>query len=253
MGFTKDLWKTIALLPVVCCTASNSTFEQAFSGVNISSFSQDENAPAHAGCFIVRGGRLLTVKLTYDGQKYDIPGGQSTWHESARETAVRETWEESGYRVRAGRLLARVRNDFHIFHCYLLASEPEKGHDHEISEVNWFTMDKVQQLANDHEWRFQPAQTHLYTAWMQSSLINGANDIDEQHPPIGAMPQQVATGPNPSQEELAEQGSEAYSRTFNTSDVPSSQNLPRSNNSAVSETSNDKNSGFGPRQLTVIV
>ncbi|CAK9041305.1 unnamed protein product, partial [Durusdinium trenchii] len=58
---------------------------------------------------------MLVIKLTYDGNKFDIPGGQTDWREPAMRTAERETWEESGYRVSIGQLLATVRNGFRIY------------------------------------------------------------------------------------------------------------------------------------------
>ena len=41
--------------------------------------------------------------------------GQTDWREPAMRTAQRETWEESGYKVRTGELLATVRNGFRIY------------------------------------------------------------------------------------------------------------------------------------------
>ena len=72
-------------------------------------------ALVHAGCFVKNGDTMLAVKLTYDGNKFDIPGGRTDGHEPATKTAERETWEESGYSVEVGELLATVRGGFHIF------------------------------------------------------------------------------------------------------------------------------------------
>ena len=47
--------------------------------------------------------------------KFDIPGGRTDGQEPATKTAERETWEESGYSVEVGELLATVRGGFHIF------------------------------------------------------------------------------------------------------------------------------------------
>lgn len=98
------------------------------------------------GCFITNSNssKMLVIKLTYDGNKFDIPGGWSLgepclvgvcsvmirsicsepelagctdWHEPAMRTAQRETWEESGYNVSIGELLATVRNGFRIYRC----------------------------------------------------------------------------------------------------------------------------------------
>ncbi|CAL1129859.1 unnamed protein product [Cladocopium goreaui] len=123
----------------------------------------------HAGCFVRRGNQMLAVKLTYDGRKYDIPGGQTNWKEPASSTAVRETWEESGYRVNAGRHLRTVRGGFHIYECYLQEGNPGKGPDHEISEVKWMSRGEVSRQLNRGMWRFQRSQAYLYLRWLGNS------------------------------------------------------------------------------------
>jgi len=123
----------------------------------------------HAGCFVRRGDQMLAVRLTYDGRKYDIPGGQTNWREHAKHTAVRETWEESGYRVNAGRHLRTVRGGFHIYECYLQDGNPGKGPDHEISEVKWMSRGDVQRQLNRGMWRFQRSQAYLYLRWLGNS------------------------------------------------------------------------------------
>ena len=141
----------------------------------------DAGAPGHAGCFVMKGNAMLAVKLTYDGNKFDIPGGQTNWREPARKTAERETWEESGYSVEAHEIMATVRGGFHIFRqastapygascqasgkkvrrrmakvscvglfslllaarCTLKQQEPGKGPDHEVSSVQWMNPGEV--------------------------------------------------------------------------------------------------------------
>ena len=49
------------------------------------------------------------VKLTYDGNLFDIPGGRTDGREPATRTAERETFEESGYQVRDGRMAVLPR------------------------------------------------------------------------------------------------------------------------------------------------
>lgn len=64
-----------------------------------------------AGCFVSNGTAMLAVKLTYDGNLFDIPGalrtrivqdsrgGRTDGQEPATRTAERETFEESGYQA----------------------------------------------------------------------------------------------------------------------------------------------------------
>ena len=53
------------------------------------------------------GGRVLLVRQTYhrNGYRWASPGGWVGRRESPRQAAVRETYEETGLRVTAGRLL----------------------------------------------------------------------------------------------------------------------------------------------------
>lgn len=66
--------------------------------------------------------RILLVKERLDG-KWTLPGGYADVGESAAENVVREVLEESGFRVRATRLLAVYDRNKHphepfIFHLY---------------------------------------------------------------------------------------------------------------------------------------
>ena len=54
---------------------------------------------------VFRDSRILLVRERSDGL-WTLPGGWADIGESAAEATAREVWEESGYRVRATRLLA---------------------------------------------------------------------------------------------------------------------------------------------------
>eukprot|EP00913_Durusdinium_trenchii_P016501 g15509.t1 len=111
---------------------------------------------------------MLAVKLTYDGRKYDIPGGQTNWKEPASRTAVRETWEESGYRD----------------------GNPGKGPDHEISEVKWMSKGDVQHQMNRGMWRFQRSQAYLYLRWLGGRSSTESTNTSEvaQNTSVQMMP-----------------------------------------------------------------
>ena len=125
-----------------------------------------QEPPSHAGCFVTNGTTMLTVKLTYDGYKFDIPGGCTNGHEPATKTAERETFEESGYQVSIGELLTTVRGGFKIYKCYLQGSSPRKGPDHEVSQVRWMDAGEIEQHFKHHEWRYQDSQAYLYMDWL---------------------------------------------------------------------------------------
>lgn len=83
-------------------------------------------------------------------------------------TAQRETWEESGYKVRTGELLATVRNGFRIYRCYLQQHEPGKEPDHEVSSVQWITASEIEDFISQKMWRCQEDQAHLYLSWLKA-------------------------------------------------------------------------------------
>mmetsp|Transcript_56241 Transcript_56241/g.163049 ORF Transcript_56241/g.163049 Transcript_56241/m.163049 type:complete len:318 (-) Transcript_56241:239-1192(-) len=128
-------------------------------------YGHEDPTPAHAGCFVVHNGRLLAERLTYDGEKYDIPGGQTNWREPARCTAYRETFEETGYLVAPRELIKVVRNDFHVYRCELLRPEPLKGHDHEIAWVGWLGAGEISSKEAERMWRFP--ESRMYASWLR--------------------------------------------------------------------------------------
>ncbi len=88
------------------------------------------------------GDRILLVKEPDDGG-WSLPGGWADVGESPAETAVREVYEESGYRVRAGTLISaydRARHEhppipYHVyklvFLCEILDEPPARVADTE--------------------------------------------------------------------------------------------------------------------------
>ena len=52
---------------------------------------------SHGGCFISKNGQALLIQQTTG--LWALPGGHTKGSETPRETAARETHEETGYRV----------------------------------------------------------------------------------------------------------------------------------------------------------
>src|SRR5918911_4657285 len=83
------------------------------------------------------GGRILLVKEPDDGG-WSLPGGWADVGESPAEAAVREVFEESGYRVRPVRLISALDRDRHghppipyhvyklVFLCEILDETPAR-------------------------------------------------------------------------------------------------------------------------------
>lgn len=98
---------------------------------------------------VFRDGRVLLVLERVDG-RWTLPGGWADPGDTPSENVEREVREESGYEVRATRLVAVQDRDRHnrppiavavyklFFLCELRAPDPVSGHDHEIEAVGWF-------------------------------------------------------------------------------------------------------------------
>jgi len=57
--------------------------------------------------FFVKDGRLLLVKPTGDGDRYDIPGGKMRFGESREQGLYRECMEEVNLKVKAAKFIGR--------------------------------------------------------------------------------------------------------------------------------------------------
>lgn len=113
---------------------------------------------------VFRDGAILLVRETADG-RWSLPGGWTDVGESASEAAVRETREETGYVVRATKLLgvldmarhAHPRQLWYIykllFRCEIVGGAQEANR--ETSEVGWFSRHALPPLSLD---RITPEQ-----------------------------------------------------------------------------------------------
>ena len=110
-------------------------------------------AASSAACVVMVEERLLVIRHRPSG-RLDLPGGRSKPGESARCTAQRETWEETGLEVRVGEALGGRTN---LFRCTPLqavspASDPPLRwwSAVEASAVLWVDPRAVQ----DSDWRY---------------------------------------------------------------------------------------------------
>lgn len=106
---------------------------------------------------VFRDDTILLVKETSD-HKWSIPGGWADIGESPSESVVREVWEESGFRVRADKLVAvydrskhphRPLVQYHIykmfFLCEIIGGEPTLSN--ETEEVAFFRESEIPELS----------------------------------------------------------------------------------------------------------
>ena len=77
-----------------------------------------DNAPATgpAGCAVQVGERVLMVRDIWS-HRWGLPGGGHDPGETARQTAERETFEETGLRVVASDLLWTSPSNFSVYRC----------------------------------------------------------------------------------------------------------------------------------------
>ena len=105
---------------------------------------------------VFQDGRLLLVREREDGG-WTLPGGWAEVGQSAAESTEREVREESGYLVKAVKLLACWDRDKHphppipfhsyklVFHCELLGGAPAASS--ETTDVGFFAEDQIPDLS----------------------------------------------------------------------------------------------------------
>jgi ADP-ribose pyrophosphatase YjhB (NUDIX family) len=114
---------------------------------------------------VVRDGRILLVREKADG-KWAMPGGWADVGDRPSETAEREAWEESGFRVRATKLIGafdanrgeKANMFFHavklVFLCDVLGGEATPSL--ETLAVDFFDFDSLPPLSE-----FRTNRRHL--------------------------------------------------------------------------------------------
>ncbi len=104
---------------------------------------------------VVHEGRILLIQERADGM-WAMPGGWADLGNSPASVAEREVWEESGFRVRAEKVVAVLDANriepfefYHaykiIFLCRLLEGEPHTSH--ETLAVDFFQPDRLPPLS----------------------------------------------------------------------------------------------------------
>ena len=97
-------------------------------------------------------GRFLLVKRVKnpEADHWGVPGGKLDWGEAAHVCAERETYEELGITLKAGKVLAvtdMVAPDYHwVAITYAVESwegEPSIKEAHALHEWGWFSLDAL--------------------------------------------------------------------------------------------------------------
>ena len=131
---------------------------------------------------VFRGEELLLVRERRSG-RWTFPGGWADVGDTPSLAAERETLEESGYRVKAGKVLALLDKSRHehpvsvdytykvLIGCQLEGGEPVTSH--EIDAVGFFARDARPDLDLD---RTTPGQVEL--AWAHLADPSRPTDFD---------------------------------------------------------------------------
>jgi len=104
---------------------------------------------------VVHDNKILLIQERMDG-KWAMPGGWADLGNAPASVAEREVWEESGYRVKAEKVVAVIDANrieplefYHafkiIFLCNLLGGEPQVSH--ETMAVDFFEMNNLPPLS----------------------------------------------------------------------------------------------------------
>jgi ADP-ribose pyrophosphatase YjhB (NUDIX family) len=109
-------------------------------------------------------GHVLLVKHGYGPLNWELPGGGAEPNESAVETALRETREETGLIVEAARLagiyhLAQNDSVHFVFRCQILAGEPAVADAAEITDCRYWPTDALPRPISD--WTIRRIQDAL--------------------------------------------------------------------------------------------
>jgi 8-oxo-dGTP diphosphatase len=114
----------------------------------------------NAGCLVIHKGLVLAVQMK-ESSKWTLPSGKPIGTETAQETAMRETFEETGLRVAVGKLLHIFYDSrpFYLFEGTLLDESfvpevPLESKD-EIKKASFIDFKKIP----TNEFRFPEALT----------------------------------------------------------------------------------------------
>lgn len=110
---------------------------------------------------VVKDNKILLVKEK-DSGKWSLPGGWCDIDCTPMQTAIKETFEESGYVIECPKLLAvfdrrkYIKKSLYDVYCLYFQGNVVSGEpkcNHETSEIGWFEINKLPILSrkNSHE------------------------------------------------------------------------------------------------------
>lgn len=118
-----------------------------------------------AGVVVRDDGRVLTIKRADNGT-WEPPGGVLELAEAPEDGVRREIYEETGVKVRVGRLTGVYKNTSRGIVALVFRCHAEGGHERlseESAAVEWLTPDEV-----------TSRMTEVYAVRVTDALLNGA-------------------------------------------------------------------------------
>ena len=123
---------------------------------------------------VFRDGKILLVRELLDGGRWTLPGGWADVNETPSSACCREVFEESGFEVRATKLMAVLDRSLHgggtypftiykmFFLCEIVGGEAAESH--ETGGAEFFAEDELPELSTP---RTAPAQLALAFAHLR--------------------------------------------------------------------------------------
>jgi 8-oxo-dGTP diphosphatase len=114
--------------------------------------------------------KQVLLQKREDFRIWALPGGGVEPNEAFEAAAIRETWEETGYKVQVRRLVAeyhrpQLKDTVHSFEAYVVGGEAIQK-SRETVAVQWFPVDKLPFL-------LAPSMSR----YIQDALANQSNPI----------------------------------------------------------------------------
>ncbi|HET6343866.1 MAG TPA: NUDIX domain-containing protein, partial [Myxococcota bacterium] len=135
-----------------------------------------ERAHGHAGCIIRVDDRLLMVR-DFWSERFGPPGGTAEPGETPRETAVRETFEETGLLVEARAFLGLSHNGFSLYACApadarlpMLTDDALRLPPQAFSEIAEARLLRPQELPR-RAWRFDSQRDEVIAAMADAEAL----------------------------------------------------------------------------------